>query len=91
MFNGLKLTDITHWFKEKMKMQKINQGNILQLGDDTLRRNYWSDDDKLIACTDLRVIREIYNGKDVDPRQNILNFEDKKDDRETKGIEDVPF
>jgi len=91
MFNGLKTTDITLWFREKMKWNKVNKGNVLQLGDDPVRRNYWTDDPNLLDCTDLGVLREIMTGKNVDPKQNILNFEDKKDDRETKGIEDVPF
>jgi hypothetical protein len=58
-----------------------------------VRRNYWTDDPNLLGCTDLGVLRELMAGKKIDPRQNILNFEDKKDDydRETKGIENVPF
>jgi len=93
MFNGLKTTDITLWFREKMKWNKVYNGNVLQLGNDPVRRNYWTDDPDLLGCTDLGVLRELMAGKKIDPRQNILNFEDKKDDydRETKGIENVPF
>ena len=91
MFRDLRTYDISEFFKEKMKWNKVYKGKILQLGDDPVRRNYWTPHKELLEITDLLTLREIYNGADIDPRQNILNFEDKKDDRETKGIEDVPF
>ena len=91
MFHGLREYEILDWFKEKMKWHKVFGGKVLQLGDDPVRRNYWTPDKSLLKITDLSVLREIYNGADLDPNQKILNFKDKKDDHRDKGIEDVPF
>ena len=93
MFRNLTNTDISTWLR-KRKTKKVNRGQVIQrLG--LIRRNYHdlSEDHRFAKCMDNSILREHMKGQKKNSNANILQFEDKKNDDQSKaeGTYDIPL